>query len=206
MPWIGLTGVLGAGKSRVASLFRDEGALVLDADVIVRDLTVPGSPLLGRVVSLFGPSVLRSDGGLDRASVADIVFHDPEKRRRLENIIHPEVFLRAEACRDRIYRERADALVVFEAPVLFESGYGDTVDGVVTVVCEPETILRRAEVGGLAREEVRRRWAAQLSQDEKRARADWVIDNSGSPEETRVQVVSVIRHIKNRFGLGDRDG
>ncbi len=194
---IGLTGVYGAGKSAVAGLFRKFGAYVIDADRIVRDLTGPGSPVVGRIEERFGARVAHPGGGLDRRVLADIVFADKAARTWLEELLHPMVFREAERFRSSVRVRDPHGLIVFEAPLLIEAGYHRTVRGVVVVRCDEGVIIARARAAGVPEEEVRRRWAAQMSQDDKCAYADWVVDNSGSTEETEVRVAAIIEEVRN---------
>jgi len=190
---VGLTGGIGSGKSTVAALLAARGARVIDADAIVHELQAPGQPVLGRIAEAFGPEVLRPDGTLDREALGARVFRDPQARERLNRIVHPavgtEMARRLEAAR------ASDApLVVLDVPLLLEgrrAGGGGRVpyDAVVVVwVPEPVQVARTVKRDGCAREEALRRIRAQMPLDEKRALADYVIDNAGSVEDTARQV------------------
>lgn len=199
---VGLTGGVGSGKSAVAEMIREMGVPVVDADVLAREVVEPGTPGFSEVVVAFGPGVVTPDGSLDRRRLAGIVFADTEARRRLEAIVHPRVRARmaeeVARLRDRLGR---DALVVLDIPLLLETGARRAYDlaGVIVVWADRETQIRRLrEREGLSREEIEQRLAAQIPLDEKRAIADWVIDNSGSLDETRPQARAVVERLLGR--------
>ena len=192
-----LSGGIGTGKTTVDRMFEKLGAVVICADEITHEVQRAGSPLLARIVEAFGEGVLDASGELDRAALGDIVFRDPEARRRLEALVHPQVG--TEMSR-RLSEARAagSPLVVMDLSVLFESKHAsgaplkspaDPWDAVIVVWAPPELQVERQ----LAREdydraEAERRVAAQIPIDEKRAQADHVIDNSGSLAATERQV------------------
>ncbi|HLL47742.1 MAG TPA: dephospho-CoA kinase [Longimicrobiaceae bacterium] len=180
---IGLTGNIAAGKSSVAGVWRSLGATVVDADELARRAVEPGTPGLALIVEAWGPAVLDADGELDRAALRRIVFEDPEARARLEEIVHPAVYaLREEE--NRLAAERGERLVVADIPLLFEVGMADEFDVVVLVDAPEEERLRRlVEDRGLDPEEAVRMIDAQMPAELKRARADLVIENAGSPAE-----------------------
>jgi dephospho-CoA kinase len=185
MVTIGLTGGIGAGKSTVAGLLAERGAVVIDADAIAREIVEPGGAALAELVTEFGPRILRADGHLDRAELAGLAFGDPEATRRLNAIMHP--LIGAEA-RRRIAASRA-GVVVYDMPLLVETGQAELVDRVV-VVDVPEDVQVERAVGlrGLEEGDVRRRMEVQASRADRLAVADAVIDNSGSPQATAEQV------------------
>ena len=183
---IGLTGGIGSGKSTVAALLAARGALVVDADRIAREVVEPGTPGLARVVETFGRGVLATDGSLDRAALAAIVFADPEARRDLERIVHPAVRERAAELEQAA---SPDAVVVHVIPLLVETGQQDQFDVVVVVDVDPETQLARlAARDGLNAAEGAARLAAQASREQRRAAADIVIDNRGSVTDLKAQI------------------
>ena len=183
---IGLTGGIGAGKSTVAELLRRRGAVVIDADAIARELVEPGGPALDKLVDAFGPGILAADGSLSRGELARLAFADPSATERLNAIMHP--LIRAESQR-RLESAAGSAVVVYDMPLLVETGQQDLVDAVL-VVDVPEAVQLERAVGsrGLDEHDVRRRMAVQASRAERLASADHVIDNSGSPEDTERQV------------------
>lgn len=185
---IGLTGNIATGKSAVARMLRELGAVVVDADRIARDVVRPGQPALDEIVRTFGPEVLLPNGELDRPKMARLVFGDPDQLKRLEAIIHPVV---REAMQRAIRAQPDDAVVVIEVIKLFESGWARVCDQVWVTHCPPEMqVARLVKYRGLSPEEARARVEAQNPQAEKLACADVVIDTSGSLEETRRQVIA----------------
>jgi dephospho-CoA kinase len=192
---VGLSGGIGSGKSTVSRLFEKLGATVIDADAIVHELQAPGAPLLAALAEAFGPELIDASGALDRAALAERVFRDPAARARLQQIVHPPVV--AEMMRRTRAAIAAGApLVVLDIPLLFEgakAGRGSAAafrfDATIAVWATPEQQLERTvDRDGCSPEEARRRLDAQLPLDEKRALADYVIDNSGGIEETERQV------------------
>lgn len=182
---IGLTGGIATGKSTVASFFAEKGAMVIDADLLSREAVSPGSQALQAIVALFGPEMLLPDGSLDRKRLGRVVFAEAEKRRRLENIIHPEIRRLAE---ERIAHavETGHRVVFYMAPLLIESGASDRVDEIWVVTVSPDVQLKRLlERDGLSREEAERIISSQMPLAEKESHGSLVIDNSGTPEETR---------------------
>ena len=185
MLMVGLTGGIGSGKSTVARLLADRGAVVVDADRIAREALEPGTPGLAAVVEEFGPGVLAADGSLDRAALAAIVFSDDSARRRLDALVHPLVRRRSA---ELIAAAPPDAVVVNDVPLLVETGQAASYDLVLVVEADPETRLARLVGRGLGERDARDRMAAQATDDERRAAADVVLDNSGTPQELAEQV------------------
>lgn len=184
---IGLTGGIGSGKSTVSEMLRELGATVVDADEGARVVVEPGQPALAEIRERFGDGVFASDGGLDRAKLADVVFNDEGAREALNAITHPRV--RAWMAERMQEADAAGApAVVLDIPLLFESGLTAGLDDIVVVWAPVEEQFKRAVGRGLRGEDVRARIKAQMSLDDKRAKATVVIDNSGSKEETVRQV------------------
>lgn len=195
---IGLTGGIGSGKSTVARMLAELGAVVIDADAIVHELQAPGMPMLNELARAFGAGILDASGALDRKALADLVFRDAEARARLNAIVHPPVG--AEFARRLAAARAAGApLVVLDIPLLFESrasergsAAGREVQATVLVwVPESVQIERQMARDGCRRDEALRRIRAQLPLDAKRALADHVIDNAGTREQTLRQVRSL---------------
>lgn len=186
MKRIGLTGGIGSGKSTVARMLAERGAVVVDADQISRELVEPGGAALAELVTEFGPRILQADGSLSRAELASMAFSDPRATERLNAIMHP--LIGAEAQR-RINDEPEAAVVVYDMPLLVETGQADLVD-VVVVVDVPEAVQldRAVRLRGLDEADVQRRMSVQASRADRLARADVVIDNSGSLPHTHEQV------------------
>jgi len=182
---IGLTGNIGTGKSTVARMLAELGAQVIDADRIAHELMGPGTPIGQAVVEEFGPDVLGEDGVVDRISLGEVVFADPQVLARLEAIVHPAVMQEVN-CRIRASDAR---VVIVEAIKLIESGMYRDCDALWVVTCRPEQqVARLAAQRGMAKQEIRQRMAAQSPQAEKVALASVVIDNTGSLAKTRAQV------------------
>lgn len=175
---VGLTGGIGSGKSTVARLLADRGAVVLDADAIVRDLQRAGTPVFSAIVERFGPDVVASDGELDRAELAEIVFANDAAREDLNAIVHPAVWEVISGELDRL--RDSDAVVVLDVPLLVEGRGKDLVDAVIVVRAPDDVRVERVTAArGLSADEVRARIAVQASDDERAAMADHTIDNAG---------------------------
>ena len=182
---IGLTGGIGSGKSTVSALLAARGAVIIDADRIAREVVEPGTPGLARIVEAFGDGVLAVDGSLDRAALAAVVFADPDARRRLDGIVHPLVRARAT---ELAAAAPPDSVVVNDVPLLVETGQASSYDLVLVVEADPATRVSRLVQRGLTAEDARARIAAQASDGQRRAVADVVLDNSGTPEQLVEQV------------------
>ena len=182
---IGLTGGIGSGKSTVAGLLAARGARVIDADRIAREVVEPGTPGLDAVVGAFGAGVLTAEGALDRPALAAVVFADPEARRRLDGIVHPLVRSRAA---ELVAAAPPEAVVVQDVPLLVETGQAASYDLVLVVQADLATRVRRLVGRGLSEDDARARIAAQATDEQRRAVADVVLDNSGTVEELEAQV------------------
>ncbi len=182
---IGLTGGIGSGKSTVAALLTERGAVLVDADRIARAVLEPGTPGLAAVAGEFGTGVLTADGALDRAALAAVVFADPRARARLDALVHPLV--RAQAA-EEMARAPEDAVVVQDVPLLVETGQAGSFDLVLVVEADREIRVARLVARGLTVDDARARVAAQATDEQRRAVADVVLDNSGSREELAAAV------------------
>jgi dephospho-CoA kinase len=182
---VGLTGGIASGKSAVAAELAARGAIIIDADVLAREVVEPGTPALAAIIDRFGPQVL-SDGQLDRTRLAQIVFADPLARRDLERIVHPAVRARAADLERAAGRA---AVVVHVIPLLVETGQQEDFDLVVTVDVDHETQIKRLIArNGYTRAEAESRIAAQASREDRRIAADVVLDNTGSLAQLREQI------------------
>jgi dephospho-CoA kinase len=182
---IGLTGGIATGKSSVARFFEERGVPVIDADQLAREAVMPGSPCLAQLAALFGPGVINAEGTLDRKRVGSIIFGDTEKRRLLEQVLHPEIWRLAE---ERIAHAAAAGrrILVYMAPLLIEAGVTDRVDEIWVVTVRPDIQIERLMArDGIGRDEAGRIIASQMPLAEKERHGRVVIDNSGTPEETR---------------------
>lgn len=186
---VGLTGGVGSGKSTVSALLRELGAVVIDADELARAVVAPGSPGLAQVLEEFGAGVLATDGSLDRAAMAALVFSDAGARARLEAIVHPLVYARIVELENAA---AADAVVVHDIPLLVESGRAGTFDAVLVVDVPVEVQVERlVRDRGWTEEEARSRIAAQATREERLAIATHVIDNAGTLDDLRRRVAEV---------------
>jgi dephospho-CoA kinase len=202
---VGLTGGIGAGKSEVSARLAAQGAVVIDADAIAREVVEPGTEGLAQVVGVFGPEVLLPDGGLDRPRLGEIVFADPDLRGKLNEIVHPRVGARMA----ELEREAGPAsIVVHDVPLIVESGRTDAYDLVVVVDVPPRVqVDRLVRRRGMTREQAEARMAAQASREERLAIADIVIDNSGSLAELDRQVGDLWSELRRRsVKASDHDG
>lgn len=195
---VGLTGNIAAGKSSVARVWREQGTTVIDADALARRTVEPGTSALQSIVALWGDEVLAADGTLDRAALRRIVFADPAARARLEAIVHPEV-ARLRELEHRAAARRGERIVVNDVPLLFEAGLADAFDAVV-LVDAPEAVRRERLVRDRTLDPVEagRMIAAQMPAERKRARADWIIDNDGSPAELQAKSLKVWTELVGR--------
>ena len=194
---IGLTGGIGSGKSTVAKMLVECGAVLIDADAISRQLMEPGRAVLAETVRAFGEGILTPTGELDRAALAALVFADESARASLNAIVHPAV--RAEAARQReaaVQKLGEGTVIVEDIPLLTETGQAADFDAVIVVETQHGERLRRlVEVRGMSEADARARIQAQASDEQRRAIATWVIDNSGSLERTAAQVREVFAKI-----------
>ncbi len=186
---VGLTGGVAAGKSAAAAVLRDLGAVVIDADVLAREVVEPGTPGYAAVVEHFGDAVVTAEGTLDRAALAKLVFPDPDQRQALETIVHPLVRARAAELEQQA---PAGSIVVHEIPLLVETGQAETFDAVILVDVPVETqISRLMEFRGLSDDEAWGRVAAQATREQRQSLATYVVDNTGTHEDLRRQVTEV---------------
>jgi len=189
---VGLTGGIASGKSTVSRQLAELGGEIIDADRLAREVVTPGEPAWAAIVETFGREVLQADATLDRKRLGAVVFADPAARQRLEAITHPAIRLRRQARIDQLATRGFDGLVIQTTPLLFEVGAAGEVDRVVVVYAPPEAQRTRLRVrDGLSAAEAEQRLASQMPLAEKVRRAHYVIDNSGSPEETAAQVRGV---------------
>jgi len=186
---LGITGNIASGKSTVSKELARRGAVVVDADQLAREVVESGTSALKKIVEMFGSEILQNDGHLDRDRLGQMVFADVKVRAALDCIVHPEI---AKKSIERLqeFKKRTDIpLIVYEAPLLFEVGAETRVDKVLMVKIDADEQLKRLMArDGLNKVGAQQRMAAQMPQQKKMARADFVIDNSGSVAETRQQV------------------
>jgi dephospho-CoA kinase len=192
---LGITGNIASGKSTVAERFAECGAVLVSADQLAREVVNPGSPTLAALVEEFGEEILTAGGSLNREVMGQVVFADSEKRKKLESIVHPAIAHLAD-CRLADLRKAPEDVIVYEAPLLFEAGGEGRVDQVLVVTVDPavqeERLVKR---DGLSGTEARQRIEAQWPQAEKIRRADYVIDNSGSVQQTLAEVDTLYHYL-----------
>ena len=186
---VGLTGGVASGKSTVSAMLAELGAVVIDADVLARDVVAPGTEGLAEVVAAFGTALLTDAGELDRRAMGTIVFRDAQKRRLLEAVIHPRVRARAAEIEAAVPR---GAVVVHDIPLLAETGQSAAFDAVVVVDVPVELQVERlTSLRGLPPDEARARVAAQASREDRLAVATYVVDNTGSLDDLRARVAEI---------------
>lgn len=183
---LGLTGGIGSGKSTVSSLLEERGAVIIDADRVVRDLQRPGEPVFEAMVEAFGPGIVAADGTLDRQAVADLVFGDDEKLKTLNGIVHPAVGVRM--AEQMASLADTDEVVILDVPLLVEKGGYDTAATIVVDVDPDLAVARLVEHRGFTEADARARMARQSSREDRLAIADVVIDNSGAVRDLEAQV------------------
>lgn len=190
---VGLTGAVASGKSAVAAKLAALGAVVIDADKLARQVVEPGTPGLGAIKDTFGEDVLLPDGSLNRPALAAIVFSDEAQRAKLNAIVHPLVRAQAQKLRDAAPKQ---ALVVEDIPLLVESGQAETFDAVVVVQAPLEERMRRMVYDrGWTEADAKARIAAQATDEQRAAVADYLLDNSGSLAELEAQVESLYQQL-----------
>lgn len=194
---VGLTGGIATGKSTASALLAGvPNVRIVDADALAREVVEPGTLAHARIVAAFGKEVLQPDGRLDRARLGEIVFPDPEKRKRLEAITHPAIRKRFEQIMADLERAGFDGLLIWDAALLVESGGMKNMDRLVVVTTDPATQLRRLmERDGCSEQAARARTASQMPLAVKARYGDYVIDNSGTPAQTEARVREVHRRL-----------
>ena len=201
MGYFGLTGGAASGKSTVARMFQDLGARIIDADRIGHEMLRSSSPAYAEILRQFGKEILDDSGEIDRSRLGRIVFGDPQKLQQLNAIVHPRIIARVEDLAAQHHADDPGAVILVDAALIFEAGIGGRFDKVVVAWCRPEQQIERLMAkSGLTREEAERRIAAQMPAEEKRRRADYLIDCSGSLESTREQVRQVYADLVRQVG------
>lgn len=190
---IGLTGSIGTGKSLISNQFRKLNIPVVDADLIAREVVEPGQAAYNKIVKTFGKDILQDDDTLDRKALGNIVFNDQEKRKKLNAIIHPAIRKEMLKQRDE-YVQQGELCVVLDIPLLYESGLTHYVDKVIVVFVEPEVQVKRIiSRDNSTEEEARSRINSQIPVADKVNKADAVIDNNGSKEESYKQLEDILK-------------
>ncbi len=197
---VGLTGGIASGKSTVARMLVEKGAVLIDFDELTREVEEPDRPEWREIVRHFGEAVLLPDRRIDRGKLGAIVFADPVKRRILNDIVHPAVFAEWHKRLTEIERRQPDAVVLSDIPLLIESGLEKTVDVVLLIYIPPDEQIRRLMArNGFSREEAERRISAQMPIAQKIPRADMVIRNEGSIEEAEREVERIWEELRRKI-------
>ena len=194
---VGLTGSIGVGKSFVAGVFAELGCYVLDADQTARALVAPRSPGLNELVAEFGKDFLQTDGTLDRAKLGALIFADPEKRLKLNSVLHPYIIAEQDKLLRSWEQKNPNGIGIVDAALMIESGGSKRFDKLIVVHCDDEVQLARLMARNhLTREQAEERVAAQMSQDEKKVFADYLIDTSGGFESARRRTEEVFAELQ----------
>jgi len=200
----GITGTIGTGKSTVAAMFGDLGAFIIDADKLAREVVEPGKTAWQAIIDNFGRELLNKDQTLNRQMLADIVFKDPVKLQVLNSIVHPEIFKEDRRQVDERKSVDPDGLVIKDIPLLLEMGRDLArllVDKIIVVYASPDIQLKRLIARGLGEADARNRINNQVPVKDKLKMADFVINNDGTLEETRVQVRTVYQRLMSGSDL-----
>ncbi|MBI3354071.1 MAG: dephospho-CoA kinase [Nitrospirae bacterium] len=200
---IGLTGGIASGKSTVSNIFKRLGAYIIDADLLARDAVKPMRPAWSEIVKNFGKGMLNKNGSINRRRLGEIVFGNKKKRRLLNSIVHPRVFERADEIKKRIIKKDPDAIIIFDAALLIETGAYKKMDKVAVVYAnEGLQIKRLMKRDGLTEDEAIKRIKAQMPLKDKVRFADYIIDGSRAIPEVRGQVKEILVDIKGGKGIG----
>jgi dephospho-CoA kinase len=193
---VGLTGGIASGKSTVAEILKRQGAAIINADVLAREVVEPGHQAWTEIVNTFGIAVLQPDRTLDRQKLRAIIFDDAAARKKIESIIHPQVRALAEQ-RIREHAVAGYAVIVYEVPLLFEGNLQEWLRPVILVACDVDTQRNRLQSrDNLSAAQAQKHIDAQMSLEAKRRLADYVIENNGSLEDLKRQVQAVLEKIK----------
>lgn len=193
---IGLTGGIASGKSTVANMFRELNIPVVDADIVAREVVERGEQAYGEIVAAFGKDILHADLTINRAKLGEIIFNDEQKRKKLNEIVHPAIRARMEQYKNE-YIAAGHAVVVMDVPLLFESKQQHLYDKVLVVYVDEDVQLQRLmERNNLTKEEALARISSQLPLREKLDKADYVINNNGSIDDTRQQLTHFLEECK----------
>ena len=198
MPFIGLTGGLGTGKTTVLKLFKNSGAYTIDADKLVHQILKKPSTIK-KLAAIIGKGILierTAKTFINKKRMADIIFNDSRKRRAVEKTIHPEVIKTAEDIKTKILAKKSDAIIVFEVPLLLEAGYEKIFDKIIVVYCSKEIAVNRVLRHGLSRKQALQRMRAQFPISRKKAYADFLINNNLSISNTKSQVKEIFDELK----------
>ncbi len=197
---IGLTGGIATGKSLVSEILRGLGAYIIDADKIAREVVEPERPAWLEIVEFFGKDIINKDKTINRKRLGEIVFNDPVKKRKLEEIVHPRVIEEENRMVKEYLKIKPDGIVIIDAALLIEAGSHKRVDKLIVVYADKETQTKRLmERDGLSRLDAEKRIASQMPLDKKVKMADFVIDNSKDIEDTRRQTIDIFNKLRSEI-------
>ena len=197
---VGLTGGIATGKSLVSEILRGLGAYIIDADKIAREVVEPQKPAWLEIVEFFGKDIINKDRTINRKRLGEIVFNDPLKKRKLEEIVHPRVIEEENRMLKEYLNIKPDGIVIIDAALLIEAGSHKRVDKLIVVYADKETQTKRLmERDGLSRTDAEKKIASQLPLDKKVKMADFVIDNSKGIEETQRQTIDIFNKLRDRI-------
>jgi len=197
---VGLTGGIATGKSLVSEILRGLGAYIIDADKIAREVVEPQKPAWLEIVEFFGKDIINKDRTINRKRLGEIVFNDPLKKRKLEEIVHPRVIEEENRMLKEYLKIKPDGIVIIDAALLIEAGSHKRVDKLIVVYADKETQTKRLmERDGLSRTDAEKRIASQMPLDEKVKMADFVIDNSKGIEGTQRQTIDIFNKLRNEI-------
>ena len=197
---VGLTGGIATGKSLVSEILRGLGTYIIDADKIAREVVEPQKPAWLEIVEFFGKDIINKDRTINRKRLGEIVFNDPLKKRKLEEIVHPRVIEEENRMLKEYLKIKPDGIVIIDAALLIEAGSHKRVDKLIVVYADKETQTKRLmERDGLSRPDAEKKIASQLPLDKKVKMADFVIDNSKGIEETQRQTIDIFNKLRDRI-------
>ena len=198
MPFIGLTGGLGTGKTTVLKLFKNSGAYTIDADKLVHQILKKPSTIK-KLAAIIGKGILIERAAktfINKKRMADIIFNDVQKRKSVEKLIHPEVMKAAKDFKIKILAKKSDAIIVFEVPLLLEAGYEKIFDKIIVVYCSKAKAVERLRKRGLSKEQALKRMRAQMPISRKKAYADFLINNNFDIAKLRQQTQIILKKLK----------
>ena len=202
---VGLTGGVASGKTAVSQFLKEEGAYIIDADQIARELVQPHQPVWSELIKAFGKEILQEDGSIHRKKLADKVFADPKQRKLLNQILHPRIKEEMDRRIKEVRRKDPEAIVVIDAPLIVELGDHREMDKLIVVTStQTQQIKRLKERDGISPEEVLRILSSQMPVEEKVVLADFVIRNEGSLEETKKRAKEIFKELK-KIGLQTKE-
>lgn len=194
---VGLTGGIGSGKSTVAGMFKDEGASIIDLDVLARIVVEPGKPAWEKIVKHFGPRILFPDGSIDRSALGKVIFYEEKSRKALEDFIHPMILQERDTLVEEIRDKNPSSVVIIDVPLLFELGMNKDFDKTILVYVPRDVQIKRVmQRDGLSIEDVEKRLHAQMPIDEKRNLSDYIINAERAFGDMREQVKKVMYKLK----------